>query len=149
MCLLKVWSISSLAYGNHDGVLAGESGLQHDDTRAGEVDDLEQEAAEHVCLTVKMPAAADAYFIELQDVSFAVADVHCIELQDVSCAVALHLSLFSVCMEQHIHEDCPRWVLHQQSPAVLHALAMREHVTPNICCFFYWEKKVFSKTRDV
>ncbi len=62
-------------------MLAGESGLQRDDTRAGEVDDQDQEAAEHMSLTVKMPAVTDAHYIELQDVSFA---------------VALHLSLFSV-----------------------------------------------------
>ncbi len=81
MCLLKMRSISSLAYCNRDGVLAGESGLQRDDARAGEVDDQDQEAAEHVSLTVKMPAAAHAQYIELQDVSFA---------------VALHSMLFSV-----------------------------------------------------
>ncbi|DBB15937.1 TPA: hypothetical protein ACH3X3_003311 [Trebouxia sp. C0006] len=47
----------------------GESGLQRDDTRAGEVDDQDQEAAEHMSLTVKMPAVADAHYIELQDVA--------------------------------------------------------------------------------
>ena len=54
-------------------LLAGDSGLQRDDTRAGEVDDQDQEAAEHMGLTIKMPAVTDAQFIELQDVSFAVA----------------------------------------------------------------------------
>ena len=62
-------------------MLAGESGLQRDDTRAGEEDDQDQEAAEHMSLTVKMPAVTDTYYIELQDVSFA---------------VTMHLLLFSV-----------------------------------------------------
>ncbi|DBB03723.1 TPA: hypothetical protein ACH3X3_011034 [Trebouxia sp. C0006] len=47
----------------------GESGLQRDDTRAGEEDDQDQEAAEHMSLTVKMPAVTDTYYIELQDVA--------------------------------------------------------------------------------
>ncbi len=79
MCLLEMQSIRSLAYCGHEVVLAGDSGLQRDDSCAGEVADQGQVAAEHVSLTVKMPAVADAQYIELQD---------------VSCAVALHQMLF-------------------------------------------------------
>ncbi len=81
MCLLEMQSISSPAYCGHDVVLAGCSGLQHNNSSAGEADDQGQVATEHVSLTVKMPAPADAQYIELQDVSIA---------------VALHLLLFSV-----------------------------------------------------
>lgn len=66
-------SISSLAYWGHDGVLAGDSGQQRGDSSPGEEGDQGQVVAEHVSLTVKMPAVADAQYIELQDVSFAVA----------------------------------------------------------------------------
>ncbi|DBA80596.1 TPA: hypothetical protein ACH3X1_007856 [Trebouxia sp. C0004] len=47
----------------------GDSGLQHDDISAGEVDDQGQVDEEHVSLTVKMPADADGQYIELQDVA--------------------------------------------------------------------------------
>ncbi len=73
MCLLEMQAISSLAYCGHEVVLAGDSDRQRDDSSAGEVDDQGQVAAEHVSLTVKMPAVADAQYIELQDVSCAVA----------------------------------------------------------------------------
>ena len=78
-------------------MLAGESGLQRDDTRAGEVDDQDQEAAEHVSLTVKMPAVADAHYIELQD---------------VSCAVALHLPLLLISIQGNMFmRNAPFWFL--------------------------------------
>ena len=80
MCLLEMQSIRNLAHCGLDVVLAGDSGLQHDDCSAREVDDQGQLTAEHVSLTVKMPADADAQYIELQDVSIA---------------VTLHVSLFS------------------------------------------------------
>jgi len=64
---------AAFAYCGHEVVLAGDSDQQRDDSSAGEVDGQGQVAAEHVSLTVKMPAVADAQYIELQDVSCAVA----------------------------------------------------------------------------
>ncbi|DBA75610.1 TPA: hypothetical protein ACH3X2_009160 [Trebouxia sp. C0005] len=47
----------------------GDSGQQRGDSSPGEEGDQGQVVAEHVSLTVKMPAVADAQYIELQDVA--------------------------------------------------------------------------------